>query len=104
MSENLYSPGQKSVTKEFLDTHDKMRWNCRKCSQKECICNAEIYTSWSKLTKIKNKPKYVFNHISKGYSEDETKPKPVDKAQKKLWKNAKWQKKKVFMKDGRIIE
>ena len=101
MSENLYTDGKILRNK---NNYDEIRWNCRKCSRKECICDAEVYTSWSKPMKINGEPRYIFNHISEGYSEEETQPKPVDKTQKKLWKGSKWQKKKVFMKDGRILE
>jgi len=92
------------MNKDFLDTYDKMRWNCRKCSRKECICDAEVYTSWSRLLKVNGKRKYIYNHVSEGYFEGESEPKPVDETQKKSWKGSKWQKKKVYKKDGRIIE
>jgi len=101
MPENLYIDGKVLRNK---GNYDKIRWNCPKCNRKECICDAEVCTEWSKLLNLNGVKSIEFNHIAKGYFDREIKPKPVNDAQKKMWKGARWHKKKVYLKDGRIID
>ena len=50
-----------------------------------------------------NSEKWDHNHISEGFSEDDSEPAPKSETQRRSWKGAQWRRTRGRLEDGAVI-